>query len=199
MKTVTKKPLPALRIKIMLSNAIFFAIILLAVCLFHWPIILEEGTGGWISLGVCIALDFVYLILALILADPYYNSLNYEIHEDEVIVYAGIWTKSVKHVPFRTITNITVKRDILDRLFNIGSLSIQTAGISGKSTPEEKLSGLEDVQQVYELVADKLRQFRSAITPTMTDSDGGQISGSVEVLENILTELKAVREKLEKE
>ena len=49
------------------------------------------------------------------------------------------------------------------------------------------------------MVAAKLRQFRSAMTPTAAESDGERISGSVEVLENILTELQAIREKLEKE
>jgi len=199
MKTTTIEPLPALRTKFMLWHVILFTIFLLAVSLFHWPIILEEGVGAWISLAIFIGLDFIYLILALVLAGPYFRSLKYEIHEDEVIVYAGIWTRSVKHVPFRTITNITVKRDILDRLLNVGSLNIQTAGISGKTTPEEKLGGLEDVQQIYETVAGKLRQFRSAMSPTSADMEKAGAGGSEIVLQAILEELKGIRETLQKD
>ena len=114
-------------------------------------------------------------------------------------MYAGIWTRSVKHVPFRTITNITVKRDILDRMLNIGSLNIQTAGISGKTTPEEKLGGLENVQQVYETVAGKLRQFRSAMSPTLADMDRSGIPGSEQTLQAILEEIKGIRETLQKD
>lgn len=199
MQTIQIEPVAALKTKMRLSNAIFFTIILLAVSLFHWPIILEEGTGAWISLGIFIGLDFIYLILALILTGPYYRSLRYELHEDEVIVYAGIWTRSVKHVPFRTITNITAKRDILDRMLNMGSLSIQTAGISGKSTPEEKLAGLEDVQKIYDIVADRLRRFRSAMSPTSADADSAGMQAQEKLLLNILEEIKAIRETMQKE
>ena len=62
------------------------------------------------------------------------KALGYEVQDDEVIVRVGIITHSVKHVPYRTVTNITVSRDILDRwFFGLGSLHIQTAGMSGKS------------------------------------------------------------------
>jgi hypothetical protein len=37
----------------------------------------------------------------------------------------------------RTVTTISVKRDILDRwLFNLGTLEIQTAGMSGQTGAE---------------------------------------------------------------
>ncbi len=40
-----------------------------------------------------------FWVVAQLLVGPYYNSLRYEVEEDEVIVRAGIWTQSVKHVP----------------------------------------------------------------------------------------------------
>ena len=103
----------------------------------------------------------------MILSIPYFRSLRYEILEDEVIVHVGIITHSVKHVPYRTVTNITVKRDILDRwFFNLGSLNIQTAGMSGQSGAEEKLVGMENIQEIYESVVSELRRFRGAMPPT---------------------------------
>ena len=87
----------------------------------------EEGFGaGMTAIAVIFFLNLVWAVPAFLLVKPYYNSLKYEVADDEVIVRAGIMTKTVKHVPYRTVTNITVKRGLLDRLlFNIGTLNIQ--------------------------------------------------------------------------
>ena len=150
------------------------------------------------SVFLLIALgEMVVWILALLLAGPYYSSLGYEVQDDEVIVRVGVITQSVKHVPYRTVTNITVSRDILDRwFFGLGSLHIQTAGMSGKSGAEEKLVGLPNVQEVYELVVTELRRFRGGMAPTAAEVEPSAASG--ETLTAILEELRAIRKNLAK-
>jgi uncharacterized membrane protein YdbT with pleckstrin-like domain len=142
--------------------------------------------------------EMIFWTLALLLAGPYYSSLSYEVQDDEVIVRVGIITHSVKHVPYRTVTNITVSRDILDRwFFGLGSLHIQTAGMSGKSGAEEKLVGLPNVQEVYELVVTELRRFRGGMAPTAAEVEPG-LAASGETLTAILEEVRAIRENLAK-
>lgn len=136
-------------------------------------------------------------LLAMLLVGPYYRSLRYEIQVDEVIVRAGIWTKSVKHVPFRTVTNITVKRDILDRLLGLGTLVIQTAGMSGTKGAEESLVGLGNVDEVYTAVAQELRRFRGAMAPTQAGTNGEPLEAQDVALGAILNELRAIRQTLE--
>lgn len=143
--------------------------------------------------------EMVVWILALLLAGPYYSSLSYEVQDDEVIVRVGIFNQSVKHVPYRTVTNITVSRDILDRwFFGLGSLHIQTAGMSGKTGAEEKLVGLPNVQEVYEMVVTELRRFRGGMAPTAADVEPG-LAASGETLTAILEELRAIRQALSKD
>jgi membrane protein YdbS with pleckstrin-like domain len=145
--------------------------------------------------GIGITLFVIYALVRL-----YYRSIRYEIHPDEIVVYAGILTKSVKHVPFRTVTNLTVARGPLDRWLGIGGLSIQTAGSSGTATPEEKLVGLTDVQEVYEYIAGELRRFRGAMSPTTAEENSpvAPTSANDEPLLNaILEELRAIRAGLE--
>ena len=158
-----------------------------------------RGAGLLIAFLACVGLDVLWYVPGMLLVVPYYNSLKYEIHEDEVIVNAGVITKSVKHVPFRTITNISTKRGLLDRLLGLGSLHIQTAGASDSSgKPEESLVGLVDVQEIYDLVAKELRRFRSGMAPTAADSQGEDFAGSQEALKAILDEVKAIREQIGK-
>lgn len=175
--------------------------ILVVGAFFGWLISLDEGprAGRNVAVGVMLV-NLLWWLTAMALATPYVRSLRYELREDEVIVHVGIWTKSVKHVPFRTVTNITIKRDILDRwFFRIGTLNIQTAGMSGTKGAEEKLVGLPNVHEVYEIVAGELRRFRGGMSPTATESEVSGISDVSQLLGAMLEELRAIRDALSRE
>jgi membrane protein YdbS with pleckstrin-like domain len=154
---------------------------------------------------ICAIITAAFLVPALFLIAPYYRSLKYEIWTDEVIVRAGIITSSVKHVPFRTVTNITIKRGLLDRwFFDLGTLNIQTAGMSGTSGAEESLVGLDDVNGVYDLVVAELHRFRGSMAPTAAgEVPAGEksqpiSSGFNPTLNQILVELQSIRQTVEK-
>jgi putative membrane protein len=158
----------------------------------------ELRPGGVLVLVlVDVALAGIWWLVTMILSGPYYHSLRYEVQDDEVVVNVGIWTKSVKHVPYRTVTNIQVKRDVVDRLLGIGTLNIQTAGMSGQKGAEERLVGLSNVQEVYERVAEELRRFRGGMAPTQADVDAEPGVPLPEGLGAILDEVRAIRKSLE--
>lgn len=140
------------------------------------------------------ALIFMALLALIILVASYayYQSLAYEIHDDEIIVYSGFLNKSVKHVNFRNVTNMELKRTLLDRLLGIGSLSIQTAG-SGSVIPEEKLAGLDNVQEVYQYLAQHLRAYRSEEQPVRNSQTGVDALDNRQISIQILRELRAIR------
>jgi uncharacterized membrane protein YdbT with pleckstrin-like domain len=153
--------------------------------------------GMMVLFFVIIALDGLWWLVAIVLTGPYYRSLRYEIQDDEVVVHVGIWTKSVKHVPYRTVTNVQVKRDVVDRLLGTGTLNIQTAGMSGQKGAEEQLAGLANVQEVYESVAGELRRFRGGMAPTQADVEEEPAVALPAGLGEILAEVRAIRKALE--
>ena len=153
--------------------------------------------GVLVFVLVNVALTGLWWLVTMILSGPYYRSLRYEVQDDEVVVNVGIWTKSVKHVPYRTVTNMQVKRDVVDRLLGIGTLNIQTAGMSGQKGAEERLVGLSDVQEVYERVAEELRRFRGGMSPTQADVEAEPGIAQTEGLGAILDEVRAIRKSLE--
>ena len=162
-------------------------------------IILDGNVEGAFALMVATNyLNTLWWVPGMLLTRPYCNSLRYEIQDDEVIVNVGVITKTVKHVPYRTVTNITINRGILDRgIFRIGTLKIQTAGMSGQTGAEEELVGLENVQEVYELVVKELRKFRGGMTPTAADEEFGLSTKPDIVLDEVLVELRAIRGAIE--
>jgi len=180
--------------KMMLMITLVAFLILLGAGILAALIGLDEPGAGLVIMSIAIVGDALFWVVGMILSVPYFRSLRYEVLEDEVIVHVGILTHSVKHVPYRTVTNITVKRDIFDRwFFNLGSLNIQTAGMSGQSGAEEILVGLENVQEIYEMVVTELRRFRGAMPPTTVQESPLPDGSSV-----LLAEVQAIRQLLEK-
>ena len=161
------------------------------------PIGLDAGGTRGMTIGIVVSVlvNAAWLIPAFIIAPFYYRSLEYRILEDEVIVHVGVWTKSVKHVPYRTVTNLRVKRDPFDRMLGMGTLEIQTAGMSGQTGAEESLVGLSNVQEIYETVSAALRRFRGAMAPTQAEVEAVSLTES-KVLSAILEEVRAIRRAL---
>ena len=182
--------------KIRLQTTIILLIIYLACAPLAFVF---GGDGGLWYLAISGAITLFFWLIGMVLSGPYYRSLRYEVLADEVIVRAGIITKSVKHVPYRTVTNITIQRGPLDRwLFGLGTLNIQTAGMSGTSGAEESLVGLPDVQAVYDIVVTELRRFRGSQAPTAADDDvSAPVLKANGELRQLLVEVQAIRHALE--
>jgi len=200
MRTQSFKPSPQYLTKLRLVITFVALLILTGGVLLGWLISTDSeiGADGDRTVVIVVAIaDIIWWAPALILTGPYYRSLVYEVQDDEVIVRAGIWTKSVKHVPYRTVTNLTVKQDILDRRLGIGTLNIQTAGMSGTTGAEERLVGLTDVQEVYEIVVTELRRFRGSMAPTAAEVEGEPAVALTNALSAILAEIRAIRQALE--
>jgi len=143
----------------------------------------------WISLLVAV----VIASLGYILIRWYFHTIRYEILEDEVHVYRGIITQTRKIVPYRTITNLDVKRGPYDRFFNLGTIEIQTAGNSAnKMGPEEKIDGIQGdlVEGVQEELINKVRKMRGSagVTHDLPDEES--------LLAEILYQIKELRKQL---
>jgi len=121
-----------------------------------------------------IGLNLIWLIPALIIIPFYSRSIEYSVKAEsgetmpEIYVKKGVMTVTRKHVPFRTITNISSNAGPFDRLFGIGSVHIETAGYSGSSQtgPEEKLEGITFYEEVRDFILNELRKFRGPYTVT---------------------------------
>lgn len=173
MKPLFFEPSPRLRTKYFLILTIWGAVAVVSTLLFAWLIAVDAGAESPAALAIIAGVlgNALWIAPFGLLIAPYCRSLHYEIHEDEVIVRVGVITRSVKHVPFRTVTNLEVRRGPFDRIFGLGTLKIQTAGMSGQQGAEESLEGLPNVQDVYERVAVALRRYRGALAADAASED----------------------------
>jgi len=115
-----------------------------------------------------VIINLFWLVPALVAIPPYFRSIEYSVKAEsgetmpEIFSKRGIITITRKHVPFRTITNISSRAGPFDRLFKIGSVHIETAGYSGASQkgPEEKISGVVFYEEVRDFILRELRKFK---------------------------------------
>ncbi|MCW3982216.1 MAG: PH domain-containing protein [Candidatus Bathyarchaeota archaeon] len=116
-----------------------------------------------------IVVNLIWLIPVLIYTPVYVRSIEFSVKAEtgetmpEVYVKKGVITDTRKHVPFRTITNISSRAGPFDRLFNIGSVHIETAGYSGSQQkgPEVKLEGIVFYEEVRDFILNELRRFKA--------------------------------------
>ena len=112
--------------------------------------------------------NLVWFLPALIVVPRYFKSIEYSVKAEtgdtmpEIYSKRGIITITRRHVPFRTITNISSRAGPFDRLFKIGSVHIETAGYSGPNQkgPEEKISGVVFFEEVRDFILKELRKFK---------------------------------------
>ena len=122
----------------------------------------------WVTLNLWyFVLTAIWLIPALIIVPIYLRSIEYSVITEEgttaseIFVKKGIINITRKHVPFRTITNISSRAGLFDRLFGIGSIEIETAGYSGTTqSAEEKLEGITFYEELRDFILRELRKFK---------------------------------------
>ena len=154
-------------------------------------------------------LNLGWLITALVFIPIYLNSFEYSVRAEsgeasaEVYVKKGIVTKTEKHVPFRTITNISSKTGPLDRLFGIGSVEIETAGYSGiaQEGPEEKIQGITFFEELRDFILLELRRYKEPYTtgtetPTTSSFEQPVTRLDDSLQDEILITLREMREVL---
>ncbi|MHA2297289.1 MAG: PH domain-containing protein [Candidatus Hodarchaeales archaeon] len=167
-------PLTALRSKFVLNTYTVLLAITAVVYIFvivlsytdseFGQYLMRSRTG--LVVGMLLA-SFVGIPVVIALADVYVRSMEFRIEETEIIVKKGIINKEIKHIPFRTITNVSSRYGIYDGLFRIGTVQIETAGKSGQQTgPEAKIEGIRNFIEVRDIIIEKLRQFRGQYATT---------------------------------
>jgi len=151
-----------------------------------------------------IGLNLVWLVPVLLLTPVYFRSIEYSVKADsgdsmpEIYSKEGIITITRRHVPFRTITNISSKAGPFDRLFKIGSVHVETAGNSGnQKIPETVLNGIVFYEEVRVFILKELRKFKEPYTTGTevvypTEELVSKMGGSDEML----TTLREIRDLL---
>ncbi|MBQ3106214.1 MAG: PH domain-containing protein, partial [Eggerthellaceae bacterium] len=81
-----------------------------------------------IIFGVCALVVLLVVALVMVYQVVSYKHLWYELGEEEFSLYSGIFSKKRVHVPYRRIQSVDQRATLLQRVFGVCSVSIDTAG-----------------------------------------------------------------------
>ena len=127
----------------------------------------------------------------------FYRSAAYRLGADEIEYERGVFFQQKTTVPYNRITNVGISQGPIQRLVNVGSVGIHTAGYGGQTGAELTIGGLADFGDIKDQVLTKVRRR----PPEATEGDDNvsrpaQPSFGAETPE-LLAELRRIRELLE--
>lgn len=136
----------------------------------------------------------VIVVLFSIWAKLYYDSMWYELHDDEMRWKRGVIFRRTGIVPYNRITNIDIRQGPVMRRLEISTISIQTAGYSGQAQAEIRIEAIVHAEELRELIRSMVR-----VTGGGDGTGTGRTAAPQKTTDlQILEELKAIRELLER-
>lgn len=91
----------------------------------------RESESGFLGsfLGVPILALLIILIVAMFIIQFFsYKNLFYELGPDEFSLYSGIFNKKRVHVPYQRVQSVNQQMSLIQRIFGVCTVSIDTAG-----------------------------------------------------------------------
>ncbi|NQS98022.1 MAG: PH domain-containing protein [candidate division Zixibacteria bacterium] len=145
-------------------------------------------------IGLICAAFAVCLILNLIWIPAFYKSLEYIIGDDSVRAKKGVFWRKQVNVPYTKITNVDVTQGPVQRIFDIGTIHLQTAGASGAQTTsaELKMWGIRDLESVKDAIMDRVKAISTPQLAATAEKASDETVPAI--LKQILSELTAIRE-----
>ena len=184
----------------LLILSVLSSLIIIGAVVLNIIIYLEAGSdsdGIMVIWLLCLGLISIMWIVSFPLIYLWIKNLSYFIHDDRITIQSGIITKKEQNIPYRSITDFVLTRGLFDRLLDIGTIKIQTAGQSTSATGYEgNLSGLLDYKPLHADLREKLKSLHP-ISESITTSESVKQSDD-SVLVQILEELKEIRRNTEK-
>jgi len=159
------------------------------------PAVLFGEIPAIFSLGILGSTAVIYILL-WIWVGMYYDSMSYELREDEINWKRGVWFQTTGIVPYNRIVNLDLRQGPLMRFLGISTLAIQTAGYSGQAVPEIKIEAIEHAEELRELIRFHVRGCLSHDDGTGSAKPSSTPSG-MPTDRQILAELQQIRSLLE--
>jgi uncharacterized membrane protein YdbT with pleckstrin-like domain len=115
------------------------------------------------------------------------ENTDYVVTTDGLYKKSGVLSRDVQKIDFEKVQNISFTQSAVGNYFGFGSVDISTAGGSGVEMQFQSVSNPKEVQ---ELINRYIKQSRA--------STGDEETSKEAVLDEILVELRAIRESFER-
>ena len=105
-------------------------VLLIAIFVSIFFIIFSQKDQPWDSTYQNILLGGLGLLLVLLGISLWsLRYWGYALRENDMLYRSGIFSKSVKIIPFRQVQHVDIKEGALSRIFGLSSIALHTAGV----------------------------------------------------------------------
>jgi membrane protein YdbS with pleckstrin-like domain len=132
-----------------------------------------------------------------------WKNYSFELLDDKIVVRSGVIGRRKVMIPYERIQNVNVQKGVLERIFGVSSIQIETAGSAGmpgngagyglyafKSLAEGTIQGITDTEPIEKFIMKKIRASKAG-TGLGDDEDGT-------TAKEILKELRAISMSLDR-
>ena len=106
------------------------------------------------------------LIISYLWAHLYWRNYHFDIGEEKIVITRGVIGKRITNIPYERVQNVNIWRGVLERIFGLYSIQIETAGgfsIAGtggygtRMAAEGSIQGLEKPEPIVEYIMAKAK------------------------------------------
>ena len=173
--TISKKLIKKELVKNWIIFTTIFVGTFISIWLIMWGISLDEGfpyPTTFLTIITVFAGMLPYLmtlIASYLYYKAYVRNFGYKIQEDNIIINHGVFTKIRATIPYSRIQNINIANGIFDRIFNLYTVKVETAGSSvaaqsaqgGVIKPEGYIPGLEEPNIIEDKINEMITKYSS--------------------------------------
>lgn len=116
-------------------------------------ILISGGREDWMGLIIALGIFFAAVMFTLISGMISWLRYTYRFEEDELRIEYGVFVRKKRYIPLERIQSINVTEGLLQRLFGLVKVQIETAGGEGEAEAVLSAISKEEANQVQDYVA----------------------------------------------
>ena len=174
-----------------------YLIIIVWLAILPWFIPLALFSSPAVSLVVGVPL-LAIVLLAIWWIPRYYSSITYMLQKEEICWKRGVWFRQTGIVPYNRITNVDIIQGPLSRLFGLSSLRIQTAGYSAQASAELVLAGIDNPEEIREIIMRHVHSKSPGAVETFQDEADIERMPGRDILDELIRIRMLLEEKQQK-
>ncbi|MHA1725649.1 MAG: PH domain-containing protein [Promethearchaeota archaeon] len=172
---------PDLKKKVLLKTGIILLIIDAFLLLLYILLLLIEPNftsiiAAWVIFYSIILPVIIIMIPTSLYLSAYIRRFSFSIFENEIIIIHGVFTRTRATIPYSRIQNINITNGVFDRVYELYTVKIETAGSSaaasgsqgGAIRPEGYIPGLKEPNVIEQKIREQIIKY-SAIPSGLED------------------------------
>jgi putative membrane protein len=106
-----------------------------------------------------------------------YFTYRYRLEADGVVIRSGVFQRSLRHIPFGRIQNVSLHQNLLHRLFDVAEVRLESAG-AAKPEGQMRVLRLADAQALEQQIRRRVRSVAAEARTPGAGSDATMADGS---------------------